>query len=713
MMYSGESLKLRMLDNGIGELVFHQAEAPVNTLNQRALTELGEVVEQLQQDESMTGLLISSAKSGFIAGADITEFPVLSAMPDARLQAVITATQRTFATLEQLPFPSVVIIGGAALGGGLELALSADFRVLADDARLGLPEVGLGICPAWGGTVRLSRLLEPNQALQWLLSGRTFRAEAALNDGVADQVVPAEQLREAGLALLQRAIEGEVNVQRQRQRKRMARPPEAADSIQLEGIERLLQTHYPAPEAILKAVRQHLSLPFEAALQVEVDTFVQLAHGDVARSLVGLFMNNQLLQRKARRLSQAARPVRQAAVLGAGVMGSEIACQSARSGVPVVLKDINDAVLERGMQTIRTLLQRQVSQGRLAQDRAERIQAGVAPLLSLEHHAGVDLVVEAVVEQADIKSSVLAEVEQQLDESAVLATNTSTLSIDRLATGLSRPEQFCGLHFFNPVHRMPLIEVVRGRRTSESTLATAVAYATALGKTPIVVNDGPGFLVNRILFPYFNAFNRLLLDGVDFERIDRVMESFGWPMGPARLADVVGLDVLVHADTVLQAGFPDRMQHAGPVIAAKLSAAGMLGCKSGQGFYCYERDADGRPVHRPAPEARALVALEGAAGVTDQVIRDRLMVPLCLEAVRCLEDGIVETAAEVDMGLVLGLGFPRFRGGALRYIDTLGLETFASRARALQHLGPLYQLPAAFRARLARGRRFYQPATGG
>ncbi|MGB2130976.1 MAG: 3-hydroxyacyl-CoA dehydrogenase family protein, partial [Marinobacterium sp.] len=287
--------------------------------------------------------------------------------------------------------------------------------------------------------------------------------------------------------------------------------------------------------------------------------------------------------------------------------------------------------------------------------------------------------------------------------------NTSTISIGWLAGQLQRPERFCGMHFFNPVHRMPLVEVVRDKETAESTIARVMAYAMQLGKTPILVNDCPGFLVNRILFPYFNAFNRLLLDRVPFERIDAVMEAFGWPMGPAYLADVVGLDILVHADRVLQQGYGERMAHDGDLIAEKLLDAGSRGQKSGAGFYVYGQGERGPRSRQPSAQAQSLI--DASAGeplsLSDEEILERMMIPLCLEAVRCLDEGVVDSPAEVDMGLILGLGFPRFRGGALRYIDSLGLDQFAARAEFHQSCGALYQLTEGFRARQRTGQRFY------
>jgi len=313
------------------------------------------------------------------------------------------------------------------------------------------------------------------------------------------------------------------------------------------------------------------------------------------------------------------------------------------------------------------------------------------------------------VENPAVKKAVLAEVEKETADGAILTSNTSTISITDLATALAAPEYFCGMHFFNPVPVMPLVEVIRGKQSSDDTIAKTVAYATALGKTPIVVNDCPGFLVNRILFPYFGAFCQLIRDGVDFWEIDRVMEAFGWPMGPAYLLDVVGIDTAEHCMDVMAEGFPDRMKYDFRTVINFLYKKGDLGQKSGQGFYRYEAGKGGRP-QKIFDEAIAVSLNElqqGSGTVSDRAIEERMMVALCLEAVRCLEDGIVDTAIEGDMGLILGLGFPRFRGGALRYIDNMGVANFVAMAERYADLGPLYHPTESLQKMAADGRRFY------
>jgi 3-hydroxyacyl-CoA dehydrogenase/enoyl-CoA hydratase/3-hydroxybutyryl-CoA epimerase/enoyl-CoA isomerase len=401
--------------------------------------------------------------------------------------------------------------------------------------------------------------------------------------------------------------------------------------------------------------------------------------------------------------------VKRAAVLGAGIMGGGISYQSASKGIPVLMKDVAPRALEAGMGEAVKLLEKQVERGRLTTGNMARVLAGITPVLSYGDFGGVDFVVEAVVENEAVKKEVLAEVEAVLPESAILASNTSTISITRLATALKRPESFCGMHFFNPVPRMPLVEVIRGEKSSPEAIATAVAYAQAMGKTPIVVGDGGGFLVNRVLFPYFAGFQQLVADGVDYERIDKVMEEWGWPMGPALLLDVVGIDTGVHADKVLANAFPDRMRHEGKSAMEAMVEAGRLGQKNGKGFYAWKPEKKGPPSKQSDPEAKSIVAglAKGRAEISDEEIVERTMLPMLLECSRCLEDGIVATPVEVDIALLYGLGFPPFRGGIFRWADATSTPALLKAAEKYEGRGALYAPTRQLTTLAASGRGFH------
>ena len=350
-----------------------------------------------------------------------------------------------------------------------------------------------------------------------------------------------------------------------------------------------------------------------------------------------------------------------------------------------------------------------MTKGRLNESSAAAMLGSIHPVLDYSGFDKVDIVIEAVVENPRVKKAVLSEVEPLLGPDAILCSNTSTISITDLATALQRPQNFCGMHFFNPVPLMPLVEVIRGAQSSDAAIATTVAYAQALGKTPIVVNDCPGFLVNRILFPYFGAFSQLLRDGADFRKIDAVMEAFGWPMGPAYLLDVVGIDTAVHAQAVMADGFPERMRYDFKSAMDLLFEAGELGQKTGSGFYRYVPGARGR-IEKQIDDS-IIARIETLQGkqrdFEDEEIVARLMLAMCLETVRCLEDGIVSDPIEADMGLILGLGFPKFRGGALRYIDSMGAQAFCELAQRYAHLGPLFSPTPRLLEMAAKGEKFY------
>jgi 3-hydroxyacyl-CoA dehydrogenase/enoyl-CoA hydratase/3-hydroxybutyryl-CoA epimerase/enoyl-CoA isomerase len=407
----------------------------------------------------------------------------------------------------------------------------------------------------------------------------------------------------------------------------------------------------------------------------------------------------------------AARFVREAAVLGAGIMGGGIAVTSALHGTPVRLKDIAQGQLDLGLAEARKHLTRQVKAGRLTQDRADAILATIVPQLDDAGLDGVEVVIEAVVENLAVKQRVLREIESVVGKDTVIATNTSSLRIDHIARGLARPHNLVGMHFFNPVPFMPLVEVIRGHCTSEQAVATALGYAAAMGKRPIVVQDCPGFLVNRILTAYVRGFLHLLADGADFEQVDRAMEAFGWPMGPAYLQDVVGMDTASHVCDVIAAGYPERMPPLDYDALQLMVAQRRFGQKNGIGFYRYEIDPNGRPCRSAALDTRDLLASiqpHGARAFNDTEIVDRMMLPLVIEAAHALENGVVATPADLDLALQLGIGFPVQHGGAMQFADRMGLAEVCSRADRFARLGPAYVPTARMRLMAARGERYHR-----
>jgi 3-hydroxyacyl-CoA dehydrogenase/enoyl-CoA hydratase/3-hydroxybutyryl-CoA epimerase/enoyl-CoA isomerase len=447
--------------------------------------------------------------------------------------------------------------------------------------------------------------------------------------------------------------------------------------------------NYPAPVKAVEAMQKASRMDREGALKVEAETFANCAKTKTAECLVQVFLGDQYLKKVSKKVTKNAEPTKIAAVLGAGIMGGGIAYQSSSMGVPVLMKDIKQEQLELGMNEATKILNKEVERKKITAEKMGKIISQITPTLSYADFKETQFVVEAVVENEKVKKMVLADVENVTSEKTILASNTSTISITKLAEGLKRPEQFCGMHFFNPVHRMPLVEIIRGAKTSETTIAQAVNYANQMGKTPIVVNDCAGFLVNRILFPYFKGFVHLVEDGVDFQKIDKVMEKFGWPMGPAYLLDVVGIDTGVHATHIMASAFPDRMGYSSKTALDVMFENKRFGQKNGLGFYEYEIDKKGKPVKKVNPLVYELIkpVQTKQIEISDEDIVMRMMLPMIIEASRCLEDRIVETPVEVDMGLLLGLGFPPFRAGALKYADSVGLKKLEEESKKYHHIG--------------------------
>lgn len=715
MIYSGKTLTVEANQDAIALLTLDLDGESVNKLASYVLKELGEAVEAIKATADLKGLVIRSAKEAFVVGADITEFHQMFEKDEAFLIDMNMTVHGIFNAIEDLPFPTVTAINGLALGGGCEITLTTDFRVMADSAKIGLPETKLGIIPGWAGCVRLPRLIGADNAIEWICGGTENRADKALAVGAVDAVLPVAELDAAALDILARANAGELDYQ--------ARRLEKTSPLKLNAIEQMMAfetakgfvagkagPHYPAPVEAIKVIQKGAGESRERAQAIEAKVFARMALTDVAFNLVGLFMNDQVVKKKAKGHEKQASAVKQAAVLGAGIMGGGIAYQSASKGTPILMKDINGEAIELGLKEARKLFGKGVERGKLTTEKMAQGLSNIRPTLSYGDFGNVDLVVEAVVENPKVKASVLAELEDNVADDTILTSNTSTISITRLAESLKRPENFCGMHFFNPVHRMPLVEVIRGEKSSDAAIAATVAYARQMGKTPIVVNDCPGFLVNRVLFPYFGGFSLLVEKGADYQRVDKVMEKFGWPMGPAYLLDVVGMDTAVHANAVMAEGFPDRMARDGKTAIQVMYDNQRLGQKNDLGFYRYEEDRKGKPKKLADEEAQALVAqvVSETREFSDEDIIARMMVPLCMETIRCLEDDIVGTPAEADMALIYGIGFPPFRGGALRYVDAMGVAEFVALADSLaDELGPLYRPTEALRERAKRGDAFY------
>ncbi|MGC9461252.1 fatty acid oxidation complex subunit alpha FadB [Vibrio genomosp. F10] len=715
MIYQANTLQVKKHENGIAELSFC-APKSVNKLDLSTLESLDKALDAIKAQSDVKGLILTSDKDTFIVGADITEFLGLFAKTDQELDQWLRFANDIFSKLEDLPFPTLSALKGHTLGGGCECVLATDFRIGDKTTSIGLPETKLGIMPGFGGCVRLPRVIGADSAMEIITQGKACRADEALKIGLLDAIVESDSLTQSAINTVLLAANEEIDWKKRRKQKTSALSLSKLEAMMSFTMAKGLVAqkagpHYPAPMTAVVAIEKAARSDRNDALDIERQLFIKLAKSEEAKSLVGLFLNDQYIKSLAKQAGKSAnKATERAAVIGAGIMGGGIAYQSALKGVPVMMKDIAQASLDLGMNEASKLLNKRLSRGRLDGFKMAGILSSITPSL---HYAGIeqsDVIVEAVVENPAVKAAVLSEVEKHVSEDAVLTSNTSTIPINLLAKSLQRPENFCGMHFFNPVHRMPLVEIIRGEHTSEETINRVVAYAAKMGKSPIVVNDCPGFFVNRVLFPYFGGFSMLLRDGADFTKIDKVMErKFGWPMGPAYLLDVVGLDTAHHAQAVMAQGFPERMGKEGRDAIDALYVAEKYGQKNGSGFYTYSVDKRGRPKKTFSEDILPILAdvCQQPTDFDDETIIQRVMIPMINEVVLCLEEGIIASPQEADMALVYGLGFPPFRGGVFRYLDSVGINNFVEMAKGYQQLGAMYQVPQSLIDMAEKGERFY------
>ena len=693
------TIALSRPEEDIALLTLDMPEKGANVLSSHVLTELEKHLDTLEaeSERALAGLIICSGKPGtFIAGADLREFV---ASLDVDRQEIVDLCRRgrtLFQRLAALPAVTIAAIDGICVGGGAELAIWCDRRILSDSPRtqFGFPEVKLGLFPGWGGTVRTPRIVGLYNAVELITSGDSIGATASVEMGLATEAVAVDDLYDAAIRLIRAEDQSKQYL---KDRIHWSEPIVMSETetgflgVTASGfIQQKTRGHYPAPLAALEVLLEGSGSDIDAAGELESEQMANLFGSPVNRSLLNVFF---LTDRNKKDSGLAADDVpatkiNSVGVIGSGIMGQGIAAANVKRELPVVITDTCEDALRCGVQGILD----EVSYNRELKGPDAKRAVHFASLLTAATHdvdlAKCDLVIEAVVERADVKKDVFARLEDQLADDAILATNTSTIPISELGADLAHPDRFLGIHFFNPVRKMPLVEIIRGKETSDRAIATAVAYAKHIKKSPIVVQDGPGFLVNRLLLPYMSEAVELLLEGATPKAIDRAATSFGMPMGPIHLYDVVGLDVAAHAGGIMLEAFPDRAI-ASPLVS-DLVAAGRLGQKSGCGFYSYNNKKRKPEVDQellPFVAARR----KEERDITEEEITDRLLLPMLLEATRVLDDGIVEDVQNVDLGLIFGIGFPPFRGGLLFWADTLGAKTILEKLKPYEALGVRYK----------------------
>ena len=703
------------LEDGVAIVTLDQPNAPVNTLTHTVMEEFKRLFELLNNETDIRGAVLISGKPDiFIAGADIEQFLTLKSAAEA--EQLSLDGQLLLGKLEKLRVPVVAAIHGACLGGGLETALACAYRIGTDHPKtvLALPEVQLGLIPGAGGTQRLPRTIGLAAALDMILSGKNIRAKKALQLGLLDEMVHPAILRAVAVTRARELGDG------QRERSHGgAKAGLATRALEGTGAGRSIvfrqarqQTlqktkgHYPAPLAALDAVEEGYAHGIEAGYAAEAARFGYLSQTEVSRQMIFLFFATTALKKDNGIADRSVKPnaVRKIGVIGAGFMGAGIATVAAQAGTNVRLKDADVARVGKGLASVREILKERLTRKQITRQQFDDQLVLVNGTTDYSGFRDTDIVIEAVFEDVTVKHQVIRETEKVVGERTIFASNTSTIPIARLAQASARPDHVIGMHFFSPVHKMPLLEVIVTPNTADQVTATVVNYGRTLGKTVIVVNDGPGFYANRILSPYINEAGKLLDEGVRIDAIDKALVEFGFPVGPITLIDEVGIDVAGKAGNIVADAFGERMRPSQSL--QHVLSAGRFGRKNKKGFYRYNDEGKKEGV-----DDSVYALLPGGTQRTElpaDEIRERCVMAMLNEAARCLEEEIVRSPRDGDVGAVFGIGFPPFRGGPFRYMDTLGVGDVVTRLAALnERYAPRFE-PAAILVRMAsQDERFY------
>jgi 3-hydroxyacyl-CoA dehydrogenase/enoyl-CoA hydratase/3-hydroxybutyryl-CoA epimerase len=694
-------------DDKICVLTFDRPDSGANIFDAVTLDELNEHLDFIENDASLRGLIIASAKKSiFIAGADLKT--LLQQAQSGDMRAFIAKGQQIFSRLADLKIPAIAAIHGACAGGGYEVTLACDYRIASNDpaTRIGLPETTLGLIPAWGGCTRLPRLIGIEKAADVILKGKLYSAQEALKLGLIDEIAPRDQLLDRAREKL-----------RAGKRKLEGRAPASPVSQELAPPK---QHGNPAPARALEVITKGLSTSMEQSLASELDTIVELGKTEPTQNLI----RNFFLAEKYKKGPSKTPPERviHAAVIGAGVMGSGIAQWLSSRGVTVILRDIAREQIDRGLANVEKIYADAVKRGLMTEQKAKegraRIVASTAPMELRD----VQFVIEAASEKMNIKKEVFCELAMEAGPKTIIATNTSALPVSALADVTVSPELVIGLHFFNPVSRMKLVEVVVAKETSDETRERSLAFVRQIGKLPVIVRDSPGFLVNRVLFPYLLDAAELFERGLEADKIDNALVQWGMPMGPLRLIDEIGVDVTIDIGNTLEKAY-GRRDHVSAVLLW-LRDGQMLGRKSGAGFYKYEAKTQ-MPNDSLSQWRRALHGESGGADgpnpatagpdrhrdprlqLSEQDLAHRLVLLMVNEAARCVEEKVVDSPEDADYGMILGTGFAPFRGGPLRYAEHYGLRKVVDELDRLARSEAKFSPSEILRKHAREGTKFY------
>jgi 3-hydroxyacyl-CoA dehydrogenase / enoyl-CoA hydratase / 3-hydroxybutyryl-CoA epimerase len=683
-------------------LTFDRPDSGANIFDDATLDELNEHLDAVEKDASLRGLIIASAKKSiFVAGADLKT--LLQAAKAGEMREFIECGQKVFNRLANLKVPTVAAIHGASAGGGYEVALACDYRVESDDpaTRIGLPETSLGLLPAWGGCTRLPRLIGAEKAAEVILKGKLYSAQEALKVGIVDEIASRDQL-------LDRAREKMRAGKRKLEGRAPASPASQALSPPKSG-------GNPALERAYEIINKTLSISPEESSRLELDGIVELGKTESTQNLIRNFF---LAEKYKKGTSRTPREkIVHAAVIGAGVMGSGIAQWLSSRGVTVILRDVARELIDRGLANIEKIYGDAVKRGLVTEEKAKQGRARICGSTAPMELRDVQFVIEATSEKMEIKKEVFRELAMEAGPKTIVATNTSALPVSELADVTVSPEHVIGLHFFNPVSRMKLVEVVVAKQTSDETRDRSLAFVRQIGKVPVIVRDSPGFLVNRVLFPYLLDAAELFESGVDAERVDGALVEWGMPMGPLRLIDEIGVDITIDIGNTLEKAYGKRDHVAG--VLRWLRDQQMLGRKTGAGFYKYEGKSQ-TPNDSLVEWRRSSVVAGGSdpgrgegstksqPAATAEDLTYRLVFLMVNEAARCVEQGVVDSPADADYGMILGTGFAPFRGGPLRFAEHFGLKKLVEDLERLARTEEKF-IPSEILKKHARdGTKFYE-----
>ncbi|NRA39527.1 MAG: enoyl-CoA hydratase/isomerase family protein [Planctomycetes bacterium] len=662
---------------------FDNPDARVNVLGSMMMQELNDILDSIVTDKAQAVIFCSAKEGQFIAGADINELAAIQSQSEAAEKSNLG--QKIFQRIADLSCPTIALINGPCMGGGTELSLACDWRIITDHAKvsMALPEVRLGIIPGWGGCIRLSKIVGFMEAVSLICSGRTLHGRKCLRAGIAQHQVNDAFAREQCVEfMISKVINKKPKIKRRGIIAWLMNHTAFGRRFVINKAHKSVISqgggHYPAPLEVLDLLADTWNESSTEAYAQESKLFAKLSQTKVSSALVQLFLQNEAAKKRYGDIETA--PINHAGVIGAGVMGGGIAWLLSEKGINVRLKDLQWDALTQAFHTAAEIYKSLVKKRRMTEQEVNvamnRMSGGLNDI-ALRH---ADIIIEAVVENVEVKRNVLAECEKHVADTTTICSNTSSLCLSAMHDVLQNPQRFVGMHFFNPVNRMPLVEVIAGPHSDELHLARVVQAAVKMGKTPVVVQDCAGFLVNRILTPYMNEAVWLLHDGVSIERVDQIFKDFGMPMGPFALADEVGIDVGYKVAHNLCEAYGERMTVA-PMLQHLALEMKLLGKKSGKGFYIHGKGKKHPLLNKKVEKYQHKVAVDKTQNESD--IRDRCLLLMVNEACRCLDEGIVATAAELDLAMIMGTGFPPFRGGLLQYADARGLERIAARLREL------------------------------